>query len=476
MRIRFGTDGWRGVIADDFTFSNVRVCAQGVAAYLQRAGKASGGVIIGYDTRFGSRDFAVAAAEVVAANGIPVHFCGKVAPTPVISFAVKERGAGGAIIITASHNPGRYNGFKFRPDYAGAASGEIIAQVQSAIDAVQENGGEARRLTYRQSLSQGLIHEFDPRPAYFARLAELVRLDRIRLSPLRVAVDSMYGAGMGYFSALLDGGEIVVDEVHGEPNPLFPDINAPEPGPHNLAALRALVMSSGAHIGLATDGDADRLALVDERGRSLDNFEVYPLLLHYLLAVQNARGAVIKTVATSSMVDRVAEHFGVPVHMTGVGFKHIAPAMMALKAMIGGEESGGYAFGDHIPERDGILAGLRVIDMLVQSREPLSVLLEKLRTRYGRYFYRKRDLPFSEALREQVESFIRRGCPDKVAGIPVAHVFSEDGLRLELTDGSWVLLRLSGTEPVVRILAESSSEVVVTRILDDVLGLLGLPA
>ena len=472
--IRFGTDGWRGVIADDFTIDNVRVCAQAVACYLKQHEGSSKGLVIGYDTRFGSERFAQAAAEVLVANSIPVRMCQDAAPTPVVSFSIKQLGTAGGIIITASHNPGRYNGFKFRPSYAGAASEEVLAQIQTAVSRVSSGEIPVQKVELSAATQGGLLKSFDPWPDYFRNVASLVDLDRLRQSALRVVVDPMYGAGMGYFPRLLEGSSVWVQEIHGERNPLFPGLRAPEPVADNLDELGQMVISGRADVGLANDGDADRLALVDERGRFVDNSAVYPLLLYYLLASRRARGPVIKTVATSSLVDRVAERFDVPVHTTGVGFKHIAPAMVETQAIMGGEESGGYAFGDHLPERDGILAGLHILDMLARSRRSLSELVVELRAEFGMYHYRRKDWPFEEARQEQVKETIRTVRPSQVAGLPVVDILTVDGLRLDLAEGSWLLLRPSGTEPLIRVYAESLSEDLTQTLITEGLRLLGL--
>ena len=474
MNIDFGTDGWRGVIADDFTFQNVRICAQGLAHYLKDCDGPSRGLVVGYDTRFGSERFAQAVAEVMAANGIPVYLCPSAAPTPVISFSIKQLGTAGAVIITASHNPGCYSGLKFRADYAGAASNEVLIQVQAAVDQVSGGVKPVQQIALTAAIHGGIVRTYDPWPDYFRNIASLVDLDRIRHSPLRVVIDPMYGAGMGYFPRILAGSGVCVEEIHGERNPEFPGMRAPEPTEENLDELRRAVVAAGAHVGLANDGDADRLALVDERGRFVDNFIAYPLLLYYMLSRRRARGTVVKTVATSSLVDRIAERFGVAVHTTGVGFKHIAPAMLQTQAVIGGEESGGYAFGDHIPERDGILSGLRILDLLSSTGRTLSDLISEVRAEFGAYVYRRRDWTFDSERQRQVRDTIKTIRPTHVAGQPVVRTWTIDGLRFDLADGSWLLLRLSGTEPLVRVYAESLAEERTERLIGEGAGLLGL--
>ena len=474
MKIKFGTDGWRGIIADDFTFDNVRICAQGLAHYLKDHGGPSRGLVIGYDTRFASDQFAQVVAEVMAANSIPVYLCQNAAPTPVISFSIKQLGTAGAVIITASHNPAHYNGFKFRPDYAGAASDSVLEQVQAAIGQVIGGIVPVQWVELPVAVQGGIVKYYDPWPDYFRNVASLVNLDRIRQASLRVVVDPMYGAGMGYFPRLLADSKVYVKEIHGECNPGFPGMRAPEPVAENLGELRRAVIARDAHLGLANDGDADRLALVDDKGEFVDNFMIYPLLLYYLLAVRGACGTIVKTVATSSLVDRIAERFGAVVHTTGVGFKHIAPAMLETQAIMGGEESGGYAFGDHLPERDGILAGLRILDMLAQTRRSLSALIMDIRAEFGVHYYQRRDWAFEPRRQQQVREAIATIRPDQVAGQSVVRVWTVDGLRFDLADGSWLLLRLSGTEPLIRVYAESLAEVRTERLITEGLGLLGL--
>lgn len=474
MKIKFGTDGWRGVIADDFTFGSVRACAQGLAHYLKDHGGPSKGLVIGYDTRFASEAFARAVAEVMAANSIRVYLCHCAAPTPVISFSIKQLGAAGAVIITASHNPAHYNGLKFRADYAGAVSDVELDKIRAAIDQVSSGAIPIQRVELSTAAQGGVVNAWDPWPDYFRSVASLVNLDRIRQSSLRIVVDPMYGAGSGCFPRLLADSRVDVKEIHGERNPLFPGMRAPEPVAENLGQLQEEVIRRGADIGLANDGDADRLALVDAQGRFVDNSKVYPLLVYYLLTLREIRGAVVKTVATSSLVDRIVERSGMPVHTTGVGFKHIAPAMLETQAVMGGEESGGYAFGDHLPERDGILAGLRVLDMLSETRRSLSDLIAEIETEFGMYHYRRRDWAFEETRQKHVLEVMGNLRPEQIAGQPVVRAYAVDGLRFDLADGSWLLLRLSGTEPLLRVYAESLEEARTEMLLNEGRRLLGL--
>jgi alpha-D-glucose phosphate-specific phosphoglucomutase len=462
--IKFGTDGWRGVIAEDFTFDNVRACAQGVADYLKGVGLADRGLIIGYDTRFASEDFAAAAAEVAAANGIKVYLYPKATPTPVVSFGVLEKGVGGAIVITASHNPHIWNGFKFRTEEGTSASTEITAGVEKGVAHALATG-EIKHLPLSQALSQGIIEYLDLTPVYDRQLGKLVDLGRLRRARLKVIVDPMYGAGIGYFKRLLGGGAIQLNEINGERNPAFPGIQ-PEPIAANLAKLSATVKEQQADIGLANDGDADRLGVIDEKGQFLTQLQVFALLCLYLLEVREERGALVRTLTSTTMINRLGEMYKLPVYEVPVGFKYVAPIMIAEKALIGGEESGGYGFRGHVPERDGILAGLYFLDFMLQTGKTPSQLLEYLYSKVGPHYYNRRDLSFPEDQRPVIIKRVNDGLPQSIDGVRVVKVNTTDGFHLTLADTSWLLIRFSGTEPVLRIYAESDSMERVERLLE----------
>lgn len=470
--IKFGTDGWRGIIAQDFTFDNVRVCSQAVADYLRASGLAERGLVIGYDTRFASEDFAAAAAEVVAGNGIKVYLCLRAAPTPVISHGVIARKAGGAIIITASHNPGKYNGFKYKSELGASASTEVVAQLEKNI-ARTFQAGKIGQMTLAKGLEEGLVEYFDPDPAYFEQLSRLVDLDKLRQSGLRVVADSMYGAGAGYLRRLLAGGTIELVEINGERNPLFPGIQ-PEPIAANLEKLSAVVKAEGATLGLATDGDADRIGVIDGNGKFLDQLQVFALLCLYLLEVRGQRGAIVKTVTSSSMLYRLGEIYGVPVYETPVGFKYVAPVMTERNALIGGEESGGYGFRGHIPERDGILAGLYFLDMVVRTGKTPAELLDYLYSKVGPHYYHRLDIHFPAEERQAIAGRILSSSLETIDGVRVEKVDHSDGIRLTLADTSWLLIRFSGTEPLLRIYAETDSRARAERLVEIGKGLAGL--
>ena len=455
--ISFGTDGWRAIIAEDFTVPNVRLCAQGVASYLQAEGTANAGVVIGYDTRFGSHRFAVAAAEVLAANDVPVFLCSTYAPTPAVSYNLIAKKAAGAIVITASHNPAEWNGFKYKPDYGGSASPEVIDALEAHIGIAANASEVPPRLEFDLARRRDRVQVFDPKPPYLAHLGGLVDLDRIRSSPLRIAADPMYGAGIGYLTELLGGGSLHVDQIHGEPNPSFPGFSRPEPISHNLGPLRDQVLRRQLAIGLATDGDADRVGGVDEKGRAFTPLEFFALLAHYLLEVRGERGALVKSVTSSSMIDRLGDVYEVPVHTTPVGFKYLGPMMMESDALIGGEESGGFGFRGHIPERDGILSSLYMLDGMVRTAEPASGLLKNLIDVVGPHQYDRLDLTFPAQERSAILERAESARPESLAGTEVAESSRMDGYRYDLADGSWVLVRFSGTEPLLRVYAEATT-------------------
>jgi len=468
--IKFGTDGWRGVIAEDFTFQNVRRCAQGVARYLMDSGQAGKGMVVGYDTRFASEHFAAAVAEVLAGNGIKVYLCDKTAPTPVVTYAILEKRAAGNVIITASHNPPWDNGFKVRSQYAGAASPETLAQIESRIAEIDT----IEQVSLEEGERQGLIETFDPAPAYLAHLDTLIDIGPVREAGLKVVVDSMWGSGVGWLKDILSGGRTEVKEIHDKRHPLFPGMLRPEPIPPNIGFLQEMVKISRADVGLATDGDGDRLGLVDERGRFVNQLQVYALLALYLLELRGWRGPIVKTLSTTSMLYRLGELYGVPVHETGVGFKYVAPKMVETQAMIGGEESGGFAFRGHIPERDGILASLFILDFLVQRGMRPSELVDYLYSRVGPHYYDRIDSLIPSEEREAMERRLESARPQEIAGLEVTGINTMDGFKFELEGGSWLLVRFSGTEPKIRIYGEATSEERLKEILEEGMRLVGL--
>ncbi|MFC2035501.1 phosphoglucomutase/phosphomannomutase family protein [Chloroflexota bacterium] len=461
--IIFGTDGWRGIIAQDFTFDNVRVCAQAVADYLKQSYLTSKGLIIGYDTRFASEDFASAAAEVVAGNGIKVYLCLNFTPTPVISYGVRAQNAGGAIIITASHNSATWNGFKYKNEFGSSASPEIITKLEKNITRTLSTG-KIDQIPLTQALEQGMVEYLDLAPIYFQQVAKLIDLDELRQARLKVVVDPMYGAGIGYLRTLLSGGVIKVVEINSERNPLFPGIR-PEPIAANLVKLSTTIKKQRASVGLATDGDADRLGVVDEKGKFLTTLQVFALLCLYLLEVRGERGPIVKTITTTSMLYRLGEIFNVPVCETSVGFKYVAPTMLANNALIGGEESGGFGFRGHMPERDGILSALYLLDLIVKTGKKPSDLIDYLYSKVGPHHFNRVDVVFPEEERQAIIKRIRHNHPEYIDGFKVVTFDTTDGFRFILADTTWLIIRFSGTEPLLRIYAESSTSERVEKLL-----------
>ena len=471
--IKFGTDGWRGIIAEDFTFHNLRICAQAVADYLKQNGLDKQSLVIGYDTRFASEDFAAAAAEVIAGNGIKVHLCLKPAPTPVVSFAVPATKSAGAIVITASHNPGSWNGFKYKSQDGASAPGEITSQIEGNIASLTRLIGDVKRLALDKAFKKGSVDYLDPSPAYFDHLSHFVDVEELRRQKLNIIVDPMYGAGIGYFKTALQNGNLKITEINAERNPSFPQIQ-PEPIAKNLTKLSRLVVEQKADVGLATDGDADRIGIIDERGQFLTQHQVFALLCLYLLEVRGERGALIRTLTSTMMISRLGKLFDVPVYETAVGFKYVAPLMMEKNALIGGEESGGYGFRGHVPERDAILAGLYFLDFMVKKGKTPSRLLDYLYSKVGPHYYDRRDFHISAAKHQTILNRLSSSSPDTIAAAKVTNVDTTEGFRFFLGDESWLLIRFSGTEPLVRIYSEAESLERARVLLDEGTKLIGL--
>jgi alpha-D-glucose phosphate-specific phosphoglucomutase len=435
-----------------------------VADYLKQAGLAHRGLIIGYDTRFASEDFASAAAEVVAGNGIKVYLCPKATPTPTISFGILAKQAGGAIIITASHNPATWNGFKYKSEEGSSASAEVTAEIEKRLSRTLTTG-KINLIPLSKALDQGIVEYLDLVPIYVKQLTKLVDLNQLRQARLKIVIDPMYGAGGGYFNMLLGGGAIQLVEINNERNPLFPGIR-PEPIAANLTKLSATVKEQKANVGLATDGDADRIGIIDENGEFITQLQVFALLCLYLLEVRRERGAIVKTITDTNMIDRLGEMFDLPVYETPVGFKYVAPIMKAENALIGGEESGGYGFRGHVLERDGILAGLYFLDMMVKTGKTPSQLLSYLYSKVGPHYYERRDFTFPENERQAIIKRISANLPQSIDGVKVVKINTTDGFQLILADTTWLLIRFSGTEPLLRIYAESDSPARVERLLE----------
>ncbi len=468
--IKFGTDGWRGRIAEDYTFANVRRCAQGFATYMQQQGIAHKGVVIGHDKRFQAEYFAAAAAEVLAANGIHVWLTDGATPTPTIAYAVVDKQAGGAINITASHNPAWDCGFKVRDPNGGAIPPHDLQKIEAAIP----DPAGVKRLKLEDGMSDGRISKFDAFPAYTAQLHRLIDVEPIKQAGFTVLVDCMWGNGAGWFPRLLGGGKTQIHEVHNERNPIYPHMSRPEPIPPNVDHGLSFVKPLQAAVAVINDGDADRVGFGDENGQFMDQLRVYGLMGYYLLEVRGERGPIVKTISTTKMLNKLGKLYGVPVYETGVGFKYIAPKMVEVDALIGGEESGGYAFRGHVPERDGILAGLYLLDMMVRTGKRPSQLLEMLFEKVGPHYYHRVDSYFDQAKTAEIHHNVAQARPSTIGGLKCTNISTLDGYQFMMEDDGWLLIRFSGTEPIIRVYCETTHEDRVEAILADGLRIAGL--
>jgi phosphomannomutase len=469
--IRFGTDGWRGRIADDYTFANVRRCAQGYANYLIDQGKAGADTVVGHDRRFAAENFAAAAAEVLAGNGFRVWLTDSASPTPVISFSVVDKGAAAAINITASHNPPSDAGFKVRDETGGAVAPDGLKQIEAAIP----ESDAVKSVSLDEGMDKGLIEIFDPVPSYTAHISRLVDIEPIKQAGFHVLVEPMWGNGSGWFPALLAGGRTKVTEIHGERNPLFPEMARPEPIPPNVDVALSKTVENGADVLLILDGDADRMGIGDENGVFVNQLQVYALLAYYLLEVRGERGPIVKTLSTTSMLEKLGRMYDVPVYQTGVGFKYVAPKFTETNALIGGEESGGYAFRGNVPERDGILGNLYFLDLMVKTGLTPSQLITHLYTRLGAsYYYDRVDTRFPSEKRPEAKAGLDAAKPETLAGQKVTSISATDGYKYMMGDDNWLLIRFSGTEPIIRVYCETTDEALVEPLLDAGLELAGL--
>jgi phosphomannomutase len=468
--IHFGTDGWRGRIAEDYTFANIRRCAQGFADYLLKKGARDEWVVVGYDQRFQSENFAVAVAEVMAANDLRVYLTDKATPTPAISYSVVHRKAVGAVNITASHNPSTDNGFKVRDEHGGAIDPAGLLEIESLIP---EAESKTKRIAINEGVSLEKVVFFDPNPAYLQQIHHLIDLQPIRDAGLNILFEPMWGNGIGWFPHLLNGGKTRVEEIHNVRNPIFPEMKRPEPIPPNVDVGLRETVKRHADVLIITDGDADRLGVGDEAGNFIDQLRVYGLLGYYFLEVRQERGPIVKTLSTTNMLIKLGKLYNVPVYETGVGFKYVAPKMLETHAMLGGEESGGYAFRGHVPERDGILAGLYILDMMVRLGQKPSELLGTLFKKVGAHYYDRIDRPFNGD-RKSREQSILSSKPAEIGGVKVTSLDTTDGFKFNLEDGGWMLIRFSGTEPILRVYCETTHQERVKAILDDGLKVAGL--
>jgi alpha-D-glucose phosphate-specific phosphoglucomutase len=465
-QIKFGTDGWRGLIADDFTFDNVRLVAGAIAGYILKHEDPTHGVIIGYDTRFLSDRAARAVAQGIAAAGIPVWLANDYTPTPTVSYNVKKLGAAGGVMVTSSHNPWNWNGVKFKAKFGGSATPAIMKLIEDEL------GGGIAPNDRAAKTPAGTIEEVDLKPAYVEAVSEFADLDLIRRANFKFAIDSMYGSGRGVLPKIFDAHNIQYVAIRQEVNPLFPGIN-PEPILPHVALLQKTVLSEKCHAGLATDGDADRIGAVAEDGSFVDSHKCMAVLLNWLLAYKKWPGDVVRAFNTSGMIDRIAAKYGRKLHETSIGFKYIADLMMEHDILIGGEESGGIGYGRFLPERDGILNSLLLANVMAEEKKPLGQLVADLQREFGAHYYGRRDLHISDELKD---SAVRRAADPQTTRLGAYSILrkeNRDGVKFFLdapTHGNgadpWVLFRASGTERMLRCYVEAATPELVEEILE----------
>ncbi|BBB47474.1 phosphoglucomutase/phosphomannomutase family protein [Pelolinea submarina] len=468
MPINFGTDGWRAVISDTFTFHNLRMVTQAIADAVNSEGWLNGLeidpppdpklMVVGFDTRFLSDRYAREAARVLAANGFKVLLCQADAPTPVVSYTIKNLHAIGGIMITASHNAPRYNGVKLKAAYGGSALPELCRKVEVYLNDNESQGRGPNLIDYDIARQEGLITRFNPIPEYHAHLRKLINFDVIAENPQYIVVDSMYGAGRGVIRGLLEGTGCEIHEIRNEMNPGFGGVH-PEPIGQYLSALSGAICMGKGSLGLATDGDADRIGAMDERGVFVDPHKIIALSLQYLAEKRGLKGSVVRTVSTTRMVDLLAARYGLTVHETPVGFNHIAEYMLKEPVLIGGEESGGISFLGHIPEGDGIIMGLLLTEIVAESGVTLSELVANLLADVGPAVYARRDQRLKRPVaKEKMVDILINDAPKEIGGQKVNEVSTKDGVKYILDDNSWLLIRPSGTEPVLRVYAEGRTD------------------
>jgi phosphomannomutase len=459
--IKFGTDGWRGMIGDTFTFANVRRVAAAIARYVRSEGEPERGLVVGFDTRFLSAEAAREAAMQVVAAGIPVLLADRATPTPAVSYTVVARKTAGALMVTASHNPYIWNGIKLKAPYGGSASPAIVKKLEAYLPVEDPGKGLASRASTAQIKTADLI------TPYLNRIKTMVSLDRIHASGRRFVIDPMYGAARGCLARLFDEAGVAFTEIHSEHNPLFPGLN-PEPIDPHLADLSAAVVKSKSDAGLATDGDADRIGAIDSQGNTVDSHKIFSILLRHLVAVRGQKGEVVKTVSSTQMIDKIAAKYGLPLHVTPIGFKYVAELMLERDILIGGEESGGIAVRGHLPERDGILNSLYLADIIAQRRKDLGELVRELEEEFGPHYYRRVDMEIDKADAQRVVEQVRKGVLRSVADCKVLSLDDRDGVKMMLGDSTWVLVRTSGTENVLRLYAEAPSREQVAALINSI--------
>ncbi|WP_263417396.1 phosphoglucomutase/phosphomannomutase family protein [Terriglobus albidus] len=461
--VKFGTDGWRGVIADDFTYANVRVAVSAIAHYVLKHEDPAAGVCIGYDTRFGSKSFAKVAADVLASAGIPVFLANGITPTPALSYAVRGRKAAGGVMITSSHNPPEWNGVKYKASYGGSGKPSIMTAIESYLLA-----------PLPAAEKPAPIEEVDFNPEYIAAITKFVDLGAIKASGYRFLIDTMFGAGRGVIKGIFDKAGIPNVEMRSEINPSFPGIN-PEPILPHIALTQKVVVAEKCDAGLVTDGDADRIGAVDEHGNVVDAHKIFCVLLKWLIERKQWPGEVTRAFNTTKMIDRICAKHGRKLNEHGIGFKYVCDLMLEKEILIGGEESGGMGISKHLPERDGLLNSLLLANIMADEKKTLGELVASLQAEYGEHQYGRIDMHIDDSLKQSAINRAKAGV-DAFAGMKVLRVETMDGIKFFLDNPeaatkpnaaeTWLLLRASGTEPLLRVYCESCSVESVNKVLE----------
>lgn len=453
MHITFGTDGWRAIIAEDFTFENLKLVTGAIATYIKNSEDPGEGVVVGYDQRFLSEQFAEAVAEILGGNGLKVYLTSKPTPTPVTAFAIKHWKCKGGIMLTASHNPATYHGIKYIPYFAGPALPETTKKIEEALHQIAQNKEEIKGIKFSELENQGLVEKIDPQEPYLNHLKEIIDISAIKDNPAKIIIDPMYGAGIGYIEKFLEDSGCEVAAIHNYRDPLFGG-GMPEPKEDQLGELKTKVLQEKAKLGLALDGDADRFGVIDKNGEYITPNQILSLVLDHLITGRGWEGPVARTVSTTHTLDNICEIYGTFVKETPVGFKYIGQALRE-GCILGGEESGGLSIKGHIPEKDGILACLLILEILCASEKSISENLQDLKEKYGGFVSRRLDLKVEPEQKEELQEIVKAYEPVKILGKPVVERITVDGTKIKLADGSWVLIRPSGTEPLFRIYAEA---------------------
>ncbi len=465
MTIKFGTDGWRAVISETFTFGNLRLVAQAIADYVHEENSHDPSVVIGFDTRFLSDRYAAEVARVMAANNIHSWLARADTPTPAVSYTVVNKETTAGVMITASHNAPRYNGVKLKANYGGSANSQQNSRIEYYLEKNLSSARGPNLMSLDKAIDEGWIRKFDPSWAYYEHLSTLVDLDTISSAELRVVADGMFGAGRGVIGEVLARGRTKVHNIRNEMNPGFGGIH-PEPIRKHLGMLSSTIQAGHWDVGLATDGDADRIGAIDDRGNFVDPHRIFALVLRYLIDKRGWRGRIVRTVSTTRMIDRLAQRHGMEVVETPVGFSHIADQMLANNVVMGGEESGGMSIKGHIPEGDGILMGLLLLEVMADADASLYDLVEDLLADVGPAQYARTDITLVRSVNKaRMVDLLLSHAPGEISGVKVEDVQTTDGVKYYLEDGSWLLIRPSGTEPVLRVYAEAPDDARVKALL-----------